>query len=196
MKTPSLTKFLSLFVGFLPLFVTTSINAGEEVALENVPKNICENSFRIIGDGESAAEVFKQPNYYADDRGVEVIKLVPAGTEVLFQVSDRTGDWSEISLKGGLTGWVRTRGLRASSDGSSLFNGKMRVKTLDGSNVNIRQFPSLSSPKIGSLKIDAIVTYKGFEGYWTKIVDQRGVEGFVSSKFLVCSDSNLNSVTY
>jgi len=132
MKTPLFVKLLSLFLGLLPLFNATSINAGEE----NVPRNICENSFRIIGDGESAAEVFKQPHYYADDRGAEVVKLVPTGTEVLFQVSDRTGDWSEISLKGGLTGWVRTRDLRASSDGSSSFNGKMRVKTLDGSLTN------------------------------------------------------------
>ncbi|WP_323261714.1 SH3 domain-containing protein [Pseudanabaena galeata] len=176
--------------------MATSINAGEEVVLENVPQNICGNSFRIIGDGESAAEVFKQPHYFAGDRGAEVIKLVPAGTEVLFQVSDRTGDWSEISLKGGLTGWVRSWNLRSSSDGSSKFNGKLRVKTLDGSNLNIRESPSLSAKKIGSLETGTIVTYKGFEGYWTKIVDRNNIEGFVSSKFLVCADSNLNSLIH
>ncbi|MEA5478159.1 SH3 domain-containing protein [Pseudanabaena galeata UHCC 0370] len=196
MKTPLCTKLISLFLGFLPFFMATSINAGEEVVLENVPQNICGNSFRIIGDGESAAEVFKQPHYFAGDRGAEVIKLVPAGTEVLFQVSDRTGDWSEISLKGGLTGWVRSWNLRSSSDGSSKFNGKLRVKTLDGSNLNIRESPSLSAKKIGSLETGTIVTYKGFEGYWTKIVDRNNIEGFVSSKFLVCADSNLNSLIH
>ncbi|GBO55010.1 hypothetical protein APA_3061 [Pseudanabaena sp. lw0831] len=159
---------------------------------ENEPTNICNTAFRIIGNVEGGAEVFKHPNYYADDRGAEVIKLVSAGTEVLFEISDRTGDWSEIRLKGGLTGWVRTRDLRVSSDESSTFNGTMRVKTLDGSNLNIRQSASLSSPIIGPLRTGAIVTYKGFVGYWTEVVDENGVRGFVSSKFLVCSDAKVN----
>lgn len=192
MKFPLYFKLLSIFLVCLPLSIATSANGLEETLRENVPTNICETSFRIISDDASAAEVFKKPHYYADDRGAEVINLVPAGTEVLFQISDRTGDWSEISLKEGLTGWVRTRDLRVSSDESSTFNGTMRVKTLDGSNLNIRQSASLSSPTIGSLRTGAIVTYKGFVGYWTEVIDKNGVRGFVSSKFLVCSDAKVN----
>ena len=129
-----------------------------------MPKNICENSFRVIRIDVGIAELLKQQNYYADDRGAEIIKLIPFGTEVLFQVSDRIDHLVEISLEGGLTRWVKTRDLRASFDGNLEFDYRMCVKILDGSNLNIRQSPSLSSPRIGSLQTDTIITYKGFEG--------------------------------
>ena len=67
-----------------------------------MPKNICENSLRVIRIDEGGAELLKQPNYYADDRGAEIIKLIPFGTEVLFQVSDKIDHLSKISLAGGL----------------------------------------------------------------------------------------------
>ncbi|WP_103666270.1 hypothetical protein [Pseudanabaena sp. BC1403] len=107
-----------------------------------MPKNICENSLRVIRIDEGGAEILKQPNYHADDRGTEIIKLIPFGTEVLFQVSDRIDHLSKISLAGGLTRWVKTKDSRASFDGNLAFNCKMCVKTLEGSNLNIRQSPS------------------------------------------------------
>jgi hypothetical protein len=58
--------------------------------------------------------------------------------------------------------------------------------------INVRESSSLSAKKIISLRTGSIVTYKGFAGYWTEIVNENGVRGFVSSQFLFFSDDKID----
>lgn len=177
---------------FVSLFLTAAhpTLAQDSALRANIPTNICDSSFRVIkGDfGESDLEVFKQPHDYADDRGVDILKRIPTGTEVLFNLANRTGEWSEITLSGGMTGWVRSRGLAPNLDRASTFNGHMRVKTLDDAPLTLRASADLLGVILGSIPTGEHVVYQGYEGYWSEILSPNQVKGFVNSKYLVCAD--------
>lgn len=107
-------------------------------------------------------------------------------SEVLFNTGDARGVWSEITARGGLTGWTKENNLRPSSDHSPEFKGTMRVKTLESPTISIRD-SAYSARRIGSLKRGEVVKYNTFDGYFADITSSNGIRGFVSSKYLVCN---------
>jgi uncharacterized protein YraI len=122
-----------------------------------------------------------------------VIGSLPYGTEVIMHLSDRNGEWAEVSAPGNKRGWVAMRFLsqemaptpvaRAQS-ANPVGNSAMWVKTLDGDSVNIRSGPSLENSVIGSLNNGAKVFPIGTVGQWTEIDTGNGV-GYVASQYLV-----------
>ena len=151
--------------------------------IARVPTNVCKSSFRVIKtpDGSNVSLRMSNGNN-APTRG-----SLPNGTEVLFNLSDRTGQWAEITARGGLTGWVPTRFLVSSPAGRSHFSGSMRVKTLDGGSLNIRAEPALGARVIGSLANDVVVKYNDVEGYWSNVTAPNGIRGYVVSQYLICN---------
>ncbi len=119
---------------------------------------LCENSFRLVGNSETnLVNVWSSPNSDSD-----LVKALPSGTEVLFNLSNRQGDWAEITMPGGMTGWVADRFLLPSPAGATQFNGTMRVRTLDRNIAGAYQLVSMPwipvilwrvSPMVRSLPI-------------------------------------------
>jgi len=108
-------------------------------------------------------------------------------SEVLFNTGDARGVWSEITARGGLTGWTKENNLRPNSDHSPEFKGTMRVKTLESPTISIRDSPSLSARRIGSLKRGEVIKYNTFVGYFADITSSNGIRGFVSDQYLICN---------
>lgn len=107
------------------------------------------------------------------------------GTQVLFNLSDRSNEWAEISTPQGLRGWVPSHVLKTSADSVS-FQGSMKVKTLDGGSVNVRSQPSLNGPIIATVSTGQIVQYWQNVGYWAEVTAPNGQRGYISHQFLVC----------
>jgi len=142
---------------------------------------LCETAFRIVGNSEAnVINVWTSPN---DDSGL--VKILPSGTEVLFNLHAGRGDWSEITLPGGAIGWVADRFLLPSPAGASQFHGTMQVRTLDGGAVNLHTLDS--GYIIDSLPSGAIVTYNESVGYFYNVTTSTGARGRIFNSFLVCN---------
>jgi uncharacterized protein YgiM (DUF1202 family) len=167
---------------FLPVFVAFFLLPAQN-GIARVPTNVCESSFRVIKtpDGSNVSLRMSIGN------NAPTMGSLPNGTEVLFNLSDRTGQWAEITAPSGLTGMVPTRFLVSSPAGRSHFNGSMRVKTLDGGSLNIRAEPALGARVIGSLANDVVVKYNDSVGYWSNVTASNGIRGYVVSKYLICN---------
>jgi uncharacterized protein YraI len=125
-----------------------------------------------------------------------VVGSLPYGTEVIVHLSDRSGEWAEVSAPGGKQGWVAMRFLsqdavaapqrvpQSQGGGTSGYYIRMRVSTLDGTNVNIRSGPSLEDAVVGVLATGETVTRMGEVGQWTEVDTGNGT-GFVASQYLV-----------
>lgn len=186
---------LGFFQNQLCLGIATSILTWNGLALAtlashpiqvsqqlNAPENICQSSFRRVKTQDGGRLNLR---LYPSLRA-QVIGTVPNGTEVLFNVSDRTGDWAEIEIPRMGKGWVATRFLVPTSSPNQTFNGNLRIKTLEGTPLNVRSEASLNSRVIMSLANGTTVRYSRNVGYWTEIIAPNGTKGFVSSQFLVC----------
>jgi hypothetical protein len=142
----------------------------------------CESAFRLVGNSETnLINVWSSPNSDSD-----LVKALPSGTEVLFNLHAGRGDWSEITLPGGVTGWVADRFLLPSPAGADYFNGTMRVRTLDGGGaVNLHALDS--GYIMDSVPDGAIVTYNQSLGYFDDVTTSTGVRGRIFNIFLVCN---------
>ena len=116
-----------------------------------------------------------------------VIGTIPNGTEVLYNIGDRSGEWAEVTIRGGQTGWVATRFLSQPTAKSISYPTNLRVKTLEGGSLNVRASVSTSSAIIDTVANGTLVKAHKPEGYWTQITTPRGVKGFVASSFLACN---------
>ncbi len=143
---------------------------------------LCESAFRIVGNSEANfINIWSSPNNDSD-----LIKVLPSGTEVLFNLHAGRGDWSEVTLPGGATGWVADRFLLPSPAGASQLNGTMQVRTLDGGGaVNLHALNS--GYTIDSVADGAIVTYNQSLGYFDDVTTATGVRGRILASFLVCN---------
>ncbi len=143
-------------------------------------RNACDSWFRLIQtrDGDPL-NMRKEPNG-------QVMGTVPNGSEVLFNTGDRTGDWSQVTLKGGKTGWVADRFLSRHSVDAATFDGKLRIKTLDGDSVALRADAGTGAKALKALQPGDVVTQIEDVGYWTHVRTSNGLQGFISSQYLVC----------
>ncbi|MGL5080731.1 MAG: SH3 domain-containing protein [Microcoleaceae cyanobacterium] len=145
----------------------------------------CRTAFRIVATTEGELNLRSQPDY-PNFRESSVIQPIPNGTEVVFNVSDRSGDWAEVSIPGGQTGWVAARYLKYSHHGSTQFTGRMRVKTLDGEAVNFRS-PDNSQTVIGSILNNTIIKFQQIRGYYSIVETPDGKLGQIDNRFLICN---------
>lgn len=138
----------------------------------------CDSNFRVVTttDGSNL-------NLREAPEGL-IIGALPNGTEVLLRNAVARGEWVEVAVAGDLTGWVAAEFL--SSLDNSVFNGSMKVKTLEGGSINLRSRPALDATIIDQLATGTVVTHNGFEGNWSNITTTNGVTGYASSQFLVC----------
>ena len=142
----------------------------------------CESAFRIVGNSETnLINIWSSP-----DSNSDLVKALPGGTEVLFILHSGRGDWSEITLPGGATGWVADRFLLPSPAGANQFSGTMRVRTLDGGGaVNLHALDS--GYIMDSVSDGAIVTYNQSIGYFDDVTTSTGLRGSIFYIFLVCN---------
>ena len=183
----SLSLFLGTSVSLKPAYAFPP----ETTPVVQVPSNICDNQFRTIQNPDGTERtLYSTPSYNASGHprhdASAVIDVLANGTNVLFNIGDATGEWSEITISGGTTGWVLTSALASSSVGSDRFNGHMRIHTLDGGAVNLRTEPWLDGRVIRPLQTGEVVRPHNFEGYWSEVSTTDGLRGFVASEYLVC----------
>ncbi len=119
------------------------------------------------------------------DRNSRIRGTVPNGTVVLFNTGDRSGNWSEITAPGKLTGWVADRFLTYHHYGNTQFTGTMQVKTLEGGPVNLR---SPGGDVIGSVPNGTLVTTENHTvGYFANVITPEGRRGQIVTQFLICN---------
>lgn len=84
------------------LFIVTGIlTLNSQRSFSQIPSNICKTWFRVVQiQHGSRLNVYSKPN------GL-IIGSVPNKSEVLFNTGDVRRVWSEITTRGGLTGWVK-----------------------------------------------------------------------------------------
>jgi uncharacterized protein YgiM (DUF1202 family) len=173
-----LSKLLlsSLITG--TLFFSLSVTTAQAQTRDR----LCETAFRLLGNSEAnEINIWSSPNNDSD-----LVKTLPSGTEVLFNLHAGRGDWSEITLPGGATGWVADRFLLPSPAGASQFHGTMQVRTLDGGGaVNLHALDS--GYIMDGLPDGAIVTYNESVGYFHNVTTSAGVRGRIFNIFLVCN---------
>ena len=174
-RTPSLPCLL--FSSLITVFLLWSLPAKSQTR-----DRFCESAFRLVGNSETNfINVWSSPNSDSN-----LVKVLLSGTEVLFNLSNRRGDWSEITLPGGATGWVADRFLLPSPAGADYFNGTMRVRTLDGGgSVGLHALDS--GYIMDSVPDGAIVTYNQSLGYFGDVTTSTGMRGHIFSSFLVCN---------
>ncbi|MBD2328463.1 SH3 domain-containing protein [Alkalinema sp. FACHB-956] len=150
-----------------------------------------------------------------------IVGSIPNGTQVLMHLSDRSGEWLEVSAPGNLRGWVsaqylvdrkgnvaspslsaaaqrlanstqanstqdNTQDNPANESPSENASGKTyRVKTVDGTALNLRVSPQLGTDVVAKLPNGAIVTEVGTVGQWTEVVTSDGLRGYVATNYLV-----------
>lgn len=137
-----------------------------------------------------------------------IIGSIPDGTQVLMHISDRSGEWLEVSAPGNIRGWVSaqylidSKGNTASPSlraaGERLANStradaaararqgrRYRVKTMDGDALNLRNQPQLDGRVIMTLPNGSSVTEVGTVGRWTQVVTADGIRGYVATDYLV-----------
>ncbi|MGB3238073.1 MAG: SH3 domain-containing protein [Geitlerinemataceae cyanobacterium] len=145
----------------------------------------CEHSFRIIRTQDDNGYVNIRESSSPNSK---ILGTVKNGSEVVFNISDRSGRWMEITTSWRLTGWVSTQFLVYSPAGSSEYNGSLQVRTLDGSGVNIRNRPSLNSTILGTVENSAMVQYHQTLGEWFEISTPNGIRGYMARQYLMCGD--------
>lgn len=157
-------------------------NPGEATP---TPRPSCEHSFRVIRtqDDNGYVNLRESPSANAS-----ILGTLNNGTEVLFNIFDRSGQWAEITTPWRSLGWVSKQFLVYSPVGSSQFNGSLQVRTLDGSSVNIRNAPALSAKVLGTVENGAMVQYHGTEGEWLEVSTPNSIRGYISRQYLMCAD--------
>ncbi|KGF71735.1 hypothetical protein DO97_15735 [Neosynechococcus sphagnicola sy1] len=142
----------------------------------------CGSSFRQVKtpDGRSL-KLRSQPHTDA-----KILGEIPNATQVLFNLSNRDGNWAEVTIPGGKTGWVATQFL-VEHPISTQVPASLRIRTLDGGAVHVRASPIPNAKVVSTLATGTVVQFRQSIGYWTKIVAPHGISGFVDNRFLVCT---------
>lgn len=145
----------------------------------------------------------------------QVIGSLPQGSQVLMHVSDRSGEWFEVSASGGVRGWVAAaylidpNGYRAASSvpakvapapapapaPHSYYNEgygddyatyyDLQIQTMDGDPLNLRSGPTTSAGVIQAIPNGTYLSYLDEVGRWTQVQTGDGVVGYVASDYLI-----------
>jgi len=162
----------SLLIGF----------AGTMQPGKSQTDELCRNRFRVVDNPVISNLVIRSGPKNSDT----AVGMLTNGQEVIFVVSDRSGDWSNITAQGGASGWVRATILRDMEGLPRKFNGILRVKTLDGDPVRLRARAGLRFEVIDSIKSNTQVQYVSREAEWTQVRTRLGQQGYIASEFLIC----------
>lgn len=142
----------------------------------------------------------------------QVVGALPQGTQVLMHLSDRSGEWFEVSAAG-VRGWVAAaylidpNGYRAASsvpaqvapapaprvssaNASSYGNDQatyydLQIQTMDGDSLNLRSGPTLEASVIRAIPSGTYLSYVGEVGRWTQVQMGDGVVGYVASDYVI-----------
>ncbi|OUC14346.1 MAG: hypothetical protein B0A82_12735 [Alkalinema sp. CACIAM 70d] len=190
-----------------PAASSKGANQSPQSAPDSSPEGTNENTYFVRTNDGSAL------NVRADiSTNAAIVGSIPNGTQVLMHISDRSGEWLEVSAPGNLRGWVSaqylvdrngetaspalaaaaqrlansTRANQAAEAQSDNSSGRTyRVKTVDGTALNLRVSPQLGTEVVAKLSNGAIVTEVGTVGQWTEVVTADGLRGYVATDYLV-----------
>ncbi|OLP16528.1 hypothetical protein BST81_20215 [Leptolyngbya sp. 'hensonii'] len=143
----------------------------------------CEAFYKVVKtrDRNGVLNLRTKPGNNTD-----VIGTVSNGSEVIANIYDRSGNWAEITIKGGKTGWVASAFLAPHPSESRRFKGTKQVRTLDGDPVNIRS-QGVNSKIIGTVASGMIVNIVQTIGYDSEITAPNGLRGYIDNRFLICN---------
>jgi len=141
----------------------------------------------------------------------QVVGALPQGSQVQMHLSDRSGEWFEVSTSG-VRGWVKAaylidpNGYRAASSvpakaapapapqATSYNSGygedyatyyDLQIQTRDGDSLNLRSGPTLNASVIRAIPNGAYLSYVGEVGRWTEVEMGDGVVGYVASDYVI-----------
>ncbi|MFZ5965952.1 MAG: SH3 domain-containing protein [Bacillota bacterium] len=98
------------------------------------------------------------------DKGIEVT------------IVESADGWYSIILNEQSTGWIHADYVEVKPNYST-----GRIK---GDHVNLRQSPSIDAQVLAKLRIDSIVSVKGYQDGWMNIITQDNVEGWISKDYI------------
>lgn len=143
--------------------------------------NKCMTSFRLVKTDGGELNLRSEPNTTA-----EIIAKIPNGTEVMFSLSDRSSAWAAITTPEGLTGWVFAEYLIYSHHGATNFTGALRVRSLNGDPVNLRETGN-SGRVIGQINSGTLVEFNKDSGSFTEVTTPEGTVAQINNRFLICN---------
>ncbi|MGI0491777.1 SH3 domain-containing protein [Alkalinema pantanalense CENA528] len=182
-------------------------NQSPQSAPASSPEGTNDNTYFVNTNDGSAL------NVRADiSTNATIVGSIPNGTQVLMHISDRSGEWLEVSAPGNIRGWVSAQYLvdrngntaspsltaaaqrlanstranqAAEAQSANSSERTYRVKTVDGTALNLRVKPQLGTEVVAKLSNGAIVTEVGTVGQWTEVVTSDGLRGYVATDYLV-----------
>ncbi len=142
----------------------------------------------------------------------QVIGSLPQGSQVLMHISDRSGEWFEVS-GAGVRGWVAAaylidpNGYRAAgsvpakaapapapaprSNDNNDYGEEygdyydLQIQTMDGDSLNLRSGPTTEAGVIRAVPHGGSLIYLDEVGRWTQVQTPDGVVGYVASDYLI-----------
>ncbi len=122
--------------------------------------------------------------------GFPVITRIDAGANVGLNGRNADTSWVQISLPGGIIGWVRSTYVSSSVALTSLpvvVQGTGASGSVHAFFLNVRSGPGVGFPEVGVLGRDDGVSILGrnFDGSWLNVAIPGGVTGWVNRGFIV-----------
>lgn len=179
--------------------------APAPVAAAPAPMQVNANSYFVSTNDGTALNVRASTSTQA-----QVVGSLPQGTQVLMHLSDRSGQWFEVSAAGGVRGWVAAaylvnpQGQRAANslpaqvapapapqaynaydEGHGEFYSDYYIQTMDGDPLNMREGPFLGARVLRALPNGTDVAHVDTAGQWTEVMTADGLVGYVASDYLV-----------
>ncbi|WHY90640.1 SH3 domain-containing protein [Neobacillus cucumis] len=100
-----------------------------------------------------------------------------------YSIIREQGDWIEVKLSAGQTGWVANWVASSANSDTSVTSNKTSIGVVTVPSLNIRTSPSSASSAVGKLSKGMTVTVYGTQNNWTQI-QFNGQAAWVSSQFL------------
>lgn len=176
-------KFFNIYL-ILGLMVSLIFPFDHQPVLAQTSNTItseCLTSFRLVKTDGGELNLRTEANTTA-----EIIATIPNGTEVMFSLSDRSSAWAAITTPEGLTGWVSAKYLIYSHHGATNFTGALRVRSLNGDPVNLRETGN-SGRVIGQINSGTIVKFNKDSGAFTEVTTPEGIVAQINNRFLICN---------
>ncbi len=184
-----------------PVAVAPAAVAPAPVAAAPAPMQVNANSYFVSTNDGGPLNVRASTSTQA-----QVVGSLPQGTQVLMHLSDRSGEWFEVSAAG-VRGWVAAaylidpNGYRAASSvpakaapapAPQAYYGDeygdyydLQVQTMDGDSLNLRSAPTREAGVIRSVPNGGSLIYLDEVGRWTQVQTPDGVVGYVASDYLI-----------
>ena len=143
---------------------------------------LCRNRFRVVDTPLTSNLAIRSGPSISSS----VLGLTTNGQTVIFNASDRSGDWADILTQGDMGGWVKMNILRDMEGLPREFNGFLRIMTLDGDPVRLRARAGLGKAVIDNLRPDTKVKFVSRDGDWIQVRTTLGKQGYILSMYLIC----------